>query len=287
MRFAHGVTALAQETSVCVRGASVRVRFESSGDGVPLVFLHGFTGDSREWADFATRVEVHQPWYAFDLLGHGQTVLEVDSERPERYRMQEQVSDLEAVLEQLGIGSMILIGYSLGGRVALSYAVARPARLRGLVLESASPGLAAPEEQIARRLSDAVLAKRIQTLGVRNFIDEWERIPLFESQGDLPDEVRQRQRDVRCSQRKVGLGNSLLGMGTGSQPSLWRELAAVRVPTLLVTGELDAKFTQIAELMQERIKDARHARMQGVGHNVHLEAPELYWQAVSEFMTAI
>ena len=273
-----------REISVRVRGVEVFVRYEERGQGLPLVLLHGFTGDSRDWAEFAARVPIRSPWLAIDLLGHGKTDL---PEAQERYHMQEQVADMEGVFQLIDLRRFFLLGYSLGGRVALSYAVARPERVEGLILESASPGLAAFSEREARRRNDALLAERILKLGAPAFIEEWEAIPLFASQKSLSLEARNRQREIRQSQAAIGLANSLYGMGTGSQPSLWGELDRLRVPILLITGELDDKFTRIAAAMQTRFQVAKHVLVNGAGHNVHLEAPGHYWQAVEGFMKAI
>lgn len=273
-----------QEINVRLRDVDVFVRYEEKGNGLPIVFLHGFTGDSRDWADFAERVAICRPWVAIDLLGHGKTSAPAIFSR---YHMHEQVADLEAVFNYLDIPSFMLLGYSMGGRVALAYTISLPMRVAGLILESASPGLRTEQERVNRRADDAKLATQILELGTVNFVEKWGKTPLFSSQQQLSSAVLQHQRDIRTSQNAIGLANSLRGMGTGSQPSLWPELHQVQMPMLLLSGEYDVKFTQLAASMQKEIHHAKHVIVKGAGHNVHLESPHAFWLLVRRFMKAI
>jgi 2-succinyl-6-hydroxy-2,4-cyclohexadiene-1-carboxylate synthase len=273
-----------QEINVQLRAVDVFIRYEDKGNGLPIVFLHGFTGDSRDWVDFAKRVVIDRPWVAIDLLGHGKTGVPVSSSRA---HMREQVAILEAVFDYLDIPSVVLLGYSMGGRVALAYTISLPTRVAGLILESASPGLKTEQERASRRADDAKLATQILELGIAAFIEKWENTPLFSSQKRLSLEILQHQRDIRTSQKAIGLANSLRGMGTGSQPSLWSELHHVQTPLLLLSGEYDTKFTQLAVSMQNEIHHAKHVIIKGAGHNVHLESPHAFWVLVRRFMKAI
>src|SRR5205085_1446641 len=123
----------------------------------------------------------------------------------------------------------VLLGYSMGGRMALYTALG--ASFRGLILESASPGLATEEERAERRASDEALAARIERDGIESFVDEWERQPLFASQSALPDETHQALRLERVRNTPLGLANSLRGAGSGTQPSLHDALSSLATPT--------------------------------------------------------
>lgn len=263
-----------------MRGVQVHVRMHNMGHGIPLVLLHGFSGDGRDWSTLADHLAGVRGWYAIDLLGHGKTSAPLD---PERYAMSEQVADLQAIFECLELPQIHLLGYSMGGRVALAYAVHDQRRVQALVLESSSPGLRTEEERKARRASDEQLASRIETYGIEPFVDEWEKIPLFTSQQGLPDEVLQRQRAVRHTQTVAGLTGSLRGLGTGTQPAYYGVLNELELPVLLITGERDQKFTGIAREMISFLPRAEHINVQAAGHNVHLERPEIYLQAVRRF----
>lgn len=122
-------------THVDVNGVCFNV--ERAGAGPALVLLHGFTGSSTTWADHVPVFAREFDTVAVDLLGHGASAVPID---PERYRMEHAVADLTGLLDQMNISQAAWLGYSMGGRVALQYAVAQPARVAALVLEGASPG---------------------------------------------------------------------------------------------------------------------------------------------------
>lgn len=192
---------------------------------------------------------------------------------------------VEGELDRLaGRGPLDLVGYSMGGRLALAFAARNPDKVRRLVLESASPGLATEEERAARRDADEALARRVERDGVEAFVDHWEALPLFESQRALPDEVRIRHRALRLLNSPASLAASLRGLGTGALPSFWGSLPRLRVPVLVVVGGLDGKFHDIGRRMAEALPLGRLAVVGDAGHTVHLERPEAWLGAVVPFL---
>ena len=153
-----------------------------------------------------------------------------------------------------------------------------------MILESATAGIQDEHERHQRAEADQELARRIEEAGVETFVDEWERLPIWESQRSLPDEVLRLQRDIRLRNRAVGLANSLRGMGQGAQPSYWDRLGEIAVPVLLIAGGLDRKFVGIAGQMGVRIADATLSVVPGAGHAVHLERPDEFLGDVREFI---
>jgi len=178
-----------------------------------------------------------------------------------------------------------LVGYSMGGRLALAYTARNPGRVRSLVLESASPGLATEEERAARRDADEALALRLETGGMAAFVDHWEALPLFESQRALPEEVQARHRALRLRNHPASLAASLRRLGTGCLPSYWGSLPALGVPVLVLVGGLDRKFTEIGRRMAAALPDATLAVVPDAGHTVHLERPEAWLEAVTPFLS--
>jgi len=249
----------------------VRYCIRSWGDGETLLMLHGFTGSGRVWEGF------HFPGcriLAVDLLGHGESDAPLD---PGRYRIEKAATDLAEMIE----GASIVAGYSMGGRLALYFSLDFPEKVRSLILESASAGLENEEERRARAASDLALADSIERDGIAAFIERWERLPLFATQ---TPEQRASQRPVRLAQRPQGLANSLRGMGAGAQPSLWGRLNEIAIPTLIVTGELDAKYRALGERMATPMPNAQHIVIQAAGHTPHLEQPEAFGAAVQSFL---
>src|SRR5262249_26017949 len=161
---------------------------------------------------------------------------------PARYQIENAARDLCDLLKALDVPSATWLGYSMGGRLALYLALAYPHIVTTLVLESASPGLATSEARADRIRSDEPLAELIERDGIEAFTAYWESLPLFASQSDS---VRAALRPVRLKNNAHGLANSLRGMGTGAQPSLWDKLPDLTMPCLVIAGELDTKFVDI------------------------------------------
>lgn len=260
-------------------GVNYRVRVV--GDGPPLLLLHGFTGSLHAWDVFVPVWAETRRVVAVDLLGHGGTDAPND---PERYRMEQCVADLAALLDRLEVERADVLGYSMGGRVALHLAVAMPERVARLVVESGSPGIADEAERADRVQSDESLADAIERDGVAAFVGRWERLPLFASQAQLPRSARAALRAQRLRNRAVGLANSLRGMGAGAQPPLHHRLGELTMPTLLIAGELDEKYVRIVRDMAAAMPRARAVIVPDAGHTVHLERPEAFDRVVQEFL---
>lgn len=256
--------------------------YEFAGDGPLLVLLHGFTGSLENWRSHVKVLSEQYHVLTVDLPGHGQTDAPDD---PTRYQMQQTAADLVALREQLDFHPAHLLGYSMGARLALYVAVTYPGQVRSLILESGSPGLATEAERQARVRSDEGLADRIEQDGIAAFVDYWEQIPLFASQQNLSADVRLRLREMRLQNCQTGLANSLRGMGTGVQPSLWQRLNELNMPVLLLAGALDTKFVGIAQQMYDWIPNARLVIVPDVGHTIHLEAPAVFQAHVLEFLS--
>ncbi|MCA9907244.1 MAG: 2-succinyl-6-hydroxy-2,4-cyclohexadiene-1-carboxylate synthase [Anaerolineae bacterium] len=261
----------------------LRYHYTSDGSGAPLLLLHGFTGSAASWqaqtAALAERWCVIRP----DLPGHGQT----PAPAADRCSMEHVAADLSLLVGQVAGAPAVLLGYSMGGRLALYTALHHPASVRALILESASPGLERETDRAARRASDDALAQRILDEGIPAFVDAWERLPLFASHARLPTHVQAAQRAGRLANDAQGLAHSLRGMGTGSQPPLWERLDTCALPVLLISGADDTKYTQIAQRMAHALPHAQHVTIAQAGHTPHLERPEAFRAAVTGFLKQI
>ena len=211
-----------------------------------------------------------------DLPGHGRRSGETD---PERFELD---AALASIHEAGGAGP--LVGYSMGGRISLQYALRYPQRVTHLVLESASPGLATAKEREERRSADEALARRLEQDGIEAFVDRWERLPLFDSRAALPEAERARVRGLRLANDPWSLAAALRGLGTGALPPLWHRLPTLRTPPLLVVGALDRKFVAIAERMADALPRADLVTVPAAGHTVHLERPDAWLDAVVGFL---
>jgi 2-succinyl-6-hydroxy-2,4-cyclohexadiene-1-carboxylate synthase len=264
---------------VCANGSDFHV--EDHGNGSPLVLLHGFIGSAASWSSVSRDLAGGHRVVAIDLIGHGASSAPVD---PSRYAFEQALHDLAEVTAQLGIARASWLGYSMGGRLALGMALDYPDRVSSLILVSATAGIQDEYERLQRAEADEVMARRIEGAGVEAFVAEWERLPIWESQRTLPDEVSRAQRDIRLGNRAVGLSNNLRGMGQGAQPSYWERLGEIKVPVLLMAGALDRKFVGIAGQMGVRIVDATLSVIPDAGHAVHLERPREFIEDVRTFL---
>lgn len=265
-----------------VDGAQINV--ETAGSGPALVLLHGFTASAATWephmGEFARRYHT----VAVDLLGHG---LSDAPDDPRRYGIAHHVEDVVGVLDRLGIRRASVLGYSMGGRVALALAIAAPDRLSALVLESASPGLRDPEVRLTRAAQDAMLADAIERDGVEAFVDQWEQLPLFATHASLPEGVRSALRALRLQNRAKGLANILRGFGQGAMMPMHDFLGGIRMPTLILAGALDRQYCEVGRDMSARIPSAVLRIVEGAGHTIHLEQPEIFRQTVLDFLAAV
>ncbi|UOQ95610.1 hypothetical protein MUO14_04370 [Halobacillus shinanisalinarum] len=159
-----------------------------------------------------------------------------------------------------------------------------PQYVSKLILESASPGIAHSDEQMARRVKDQGLIDRIASQGIEEFANYWRDIPLFKSQEQLPIEVRVRVQEERLGHDPQGLIQSLKGMGTGRQPSWWDRLSHLSIDTLLIVGEWDEKFVTINKKMKDRLPCSTLVAAEKAGHTVHLERPKFFAKIVEDFV---
>jgi 2-succinyl-6-hydroxy-2,4-cyclohexadiene-1-carboxylate synthase len=256
------------------------LHYETSGDtSKPTVlFLHGFMGDLRDWDEIVPDFEQVAHCVRVDLPGHGGS-LSNDLD----FTMLWTATALVELLDDLGINTFSVVGYSMGGRLALYMAVMFAMRVDVAVVESGSPGIALETERAQRRERDEALARRLETEDFDPFLRDWYAQPLFDTLRKDPDRfapllARRRENDPH------GLAHSLRGVGTGAQPSLWDDLATITLPLHLVVGEHDAKFSGIANGIAARTKTARIHVIADAGHNVHFEKPREYTELLRQIL---
>jgi 2-succinyl-6-hydroxy-2,4-cyclohexadiene-1-carboxylate synthase len=246
-----------------------------------VLLLHGFTGDRTVWDEVARELAATHRVVVTDLPGHGDTRVRDEAGR---HAMSHTCRLLEGVAAALAIERCTVVGYSMGGRLALHAALELPHLVERLILESASPGLATEQERGARREADEELARFVETSPIEAFVDRWEALPLFATQRALPADARSRIRRRRLACDRRSLAASLREMGTGAQAWLGDRLAQVSAPVLLIAGERDARFAGIARDMLRSLPDARLCVIPGAGHDVHTEAPADFLHVVRDFL---
>jgi 2-succinyl-6-hydroxy-2,4-cyclohexadiene-1-carboxylate synthase len=238
------------------------------GKGSPVALVHGFTQTHESWGTVADGLAARHALMLLDAPGHGGS--------------DATASDPWAAAHQLGetAGRAAYLGYSMGGRLCLHLALRSPDLVTRLVLVSTTAGLESDQERADRRRADEDLARRVEQVGVEQFVDEWLANPLFA--GLAPERAGRRE---RLANTAAGLSHALRHLGTGSQEPLWDRLGTLAMPVLVVAGEHDAKFATLADRLAEAIGDnASAAVIPGAGHACHLEAPESFLAVVSPFL---
>ena len=235
---------------------------------LPLVLLHGFTGAPETWDPVVSRLGT-RPTFAPALLGHdgtpGPTAIESFEDEVDR------VADL--VREQ-GLEGSHLVGYSMGGRVALGLLIRHPSLFRRATLIGASPGLSDPDERQTRAAWDEEWARLLETEGLHSFVAAWEALPLFATQEALAPRVVERQRRIRLSHDARGLARSLRSIGLARMPDYRPRLEGIAIPVDVVAGEHDPKFRALAGELAGALPRGRKEVVAGAGHNVVLERPD-------------
>jgi 2-succinyl-6-hydroxy-2,4-cyclohexadiene-1-carboxylate synthase len=225
-----------------------------------IVLLHGFTQTGASWGGIVAELGERYRALAPDLRGHGSA----SAARPVGFA--EIVADLDA----LAPDRFVLAGYSMGGRLALRFALEQPGRVSRFVLIGATAGIEDSSERAERRAADLALANSIEEKGVQMFAGRWGAQPLFAGQ---TAEVAAAAHADRLRNTPAGLAAALRGVGTGAMEPLWPRLTELTMPVTVLAGERDAKFTAIGKRMAAALPCGEFAVIPGAGHAAHLEAP--------------
>ncbi len=262
----------------------VVLHVEVSGSGQPLVLLHGFTGDISTMAGLAGPLSGDHRVIVPDLVGHGGSGI---PDRVGAYGVGQMASHVSTLCERLGHPEFDLVGYSMGGRVALTLACNEPGRVRSLALIGASAGLVDADQRDRRRADDEALADRIESAGLDGFVDEWMSKPLFAGQKRLGSAHMAQARQQRLANDPHGLAMSLRGGGTGAMDPLHDRLPKCDIPTVFIAGHEDPKFTAIAEELAATMPNAVVELIAGAGHAAHVEQPKAVVDVIRAHISAV
>ncbi|MBW4427317.1 MAG: 2-succinyl-6-hydroxy-2,4-cyclohexadiene-1-carboxylate synthase [Nostoc desertorum CM1-VF14] len=248
-----------------------------------ILFLHGFMGNIDEFDEAIKLLSDEFYYLIIDLPGHGKTqVLGGD----ECYTMANIADGLINLLDELKIAKCFLIGYSMGGRLALYLTLHFPERFHKVVLESASPGLLTELERLERIKLDTQIGRKLtRSIGKSDFVtflSNWYNQPIFGYIKNHPE--YDRMIESRLQNNPQELDKSLRFMGVGCQPSLWEKLQKNKIPLLLLAGEYDEKFISINTEMAQICKFAQLKIISNAGHNIHFENTLAFVENIKDFL---
>jgi pimeloyl-ACP methyl ester carboxylesterase len=274
------------EHDVAARG--LNFHYQEWGDplATPVFMLHGFGVSGHMFDEFAQRMEKDYHLIALDQRGHGDSQWAEDGD----YSREAFVADAEAVREALGLERFILVGHSMGGLNAVSYAVEHPQRVRALILVDVGP------ESAKEGVDNIVRFTRgPDDLEFDQFVEMAHQFNKRRSIDNIRERMRHRLKptengkftwkfDARFRKQDNGLkiGNDLTNDET------WQLFRRVEVPTLLVRGaESDVLSMDVAARAEREMKYARLAVIPGAGHSVPGDNPDDFTTAVRAFLADI
>lgn len=252
---------------------------------IPILFLHGFTGNLKDWEFVKGNLDKKFTPIFIDLIGHG------NSSAPrevEKYNSANQIELIRKLLITLNLNKIILVGYSMGGRLALSFTAKYPSKVNSLVLISTAFGFENKSEREERIKSDKVLSEQIKNSTIEVFIKYWINIPLFNSYKKLSkNKIETLAKDKIKRNKKRGLQNSLFGFSTGLMKIFFLKLEKIKTRTLLVCGELDKKFIGINKKALKLLPNAELKIVRDAGHNLPFEKPKEFLKLLELFLKNI
>jgi 2-succinyl-6-hydroxy-2,4-cyclohexadiene-1-carboxylate synthase len=227
-----------------------------------VLFIPGFMQRGDAWRPVA---ELLPERYPSTMLDHGE------------HSFEGRLREIE------GSGASVLVGYSLGGRIALRAALRSPESYRALVLVGTTAGIEEGPLRVARAEADEKLASWIEAMPMEDIVALWERQPLFADQSDALVEA---QRPGRLSQDPRSLALLLRTAGQGTLEPVWHELRSLELPLLAIAGARDDGYSRAAKRIASTAPNGRAAIVENAGHAPHLQRPDEVADLVTEFLDA-
>ncbi len=252
----------------------VRLYYEEAGAGTPVVFVHEFAGDMRSWEPqmrhFARRYRV----LAFNARGYPPSDTPEDAER---YGQARAADDIAAVMDAAGIDRAHVCGLSMGGFAALHFGFRHEARARSLVVAGCGYG-AEPDKRAQFRAEAEATAALIERDGMEAFAEIYSRGPTRVQFENKDPRGWREFRDQLAEHSAVGAAATMRGV-QALRPSLYDlagEMAALRAPVLVLTGDEDWPCLLPGVLMKQTIPSAALAVMVNCGHTINIEDPDTF-----------
>jgi pimeloyl-ACP methyl ester carboxylesterase len=262
----------------------VRLHYVEAGSGFPILFVHEFAGDGRSWEPQLRHFSRKYRCVAYDARGYPPSDV---PKRLDQYSQARAVADAVSVCAGLGIKQAHVVGLSMGAYCALNLAIHHPALVRSLVVAGCGYG-SEPDKQAEFRRNCEAAARRFEQLPIaeaaRQYAEVATRWPLRDKdpRGWAEFLARLAEHDP------TGSAMTLRGVQM-RRPSLWElvpRMRALKVPTLIITGDKDEACLAPGLLMRKEIPGAGLLVLPHGGHAINLEEPDWFNRALAEFLVA-
>ena len=267
-----------------IRLPEVQLYYEQAGAGPPIVLVHEFSGSCRSWS---RQVEALRPRYTvvtYNCRGYPPSGVPAD---PALYSQERSIADLLGLVDALGIPSAAVCGFSMGGAIALGFALDHPDRVRALILAGTGTG-SDDRGEFIREYS--AIADRLEAAGPRAVFEEFyprmaTRTPLLRKSPERWKELGEEFAGLSGP----GLARTLRGVQfeRPTVHALEPRLTALRIPTLILVGEEDTPALAPSRFLHRVIPGSSLEVFPGTGHTLNLEEPERFNKAVLEFLAGV
>lgn len=245
-----------------------------------IIFLHGFTGSSYDFLTLPDAIISNYRCLIPDLPGHGQTQVLEDATV---FQTNGQVALLEQWLCSLGQSKFHLFGYSMGGRLALQFAVKNSHQLHSLIVVSTTAGINQEAIRKERAEADVQLAQKILSSEPVDFLTGWLSQSIFQGIAERGQDFIAQEVVRRLPIQPSGLACSLKYFSTGVMPSVWHQLKEIKTPSLAIAGSRDRKYLALASELVTLMPNAT-LRILETSHAPLIESPDLLGKEITNFL---
>jgi pimeloyl-ACP methyl ester carboxylesterase len=260
----------------------VEIHFRETGEGSPIVFIHGYTGNSRNWALVVPAIREEFRMISVDLRGHG---LSGRPDSEDEYALEVMARDVYELLRALGVSECVLVGHSMGGMVSQLLVLEHPEIVRALVLVDTAAEVPKGLLYDERRKQRQRLVEIAREQGMEVVFEEQMKLtPVHPALAANPryTDIWREQFLMTAPQAYTACANAM-----SSRRSLLGELGAISAPTLIVCGEKDEPFIEPSRDMHEAIPGSELLIIEGAGHGPQMETPGEFNRVLTEFLAKV
>jgi 2-succinyl-6-hydroxy-2,4-cyclohexadiene-1-carboxylate synthase len=260
----------------------IELNYREAGEGFPIVLIHGYTGNSRNWALTIPALRERFRTISVDLRGHG---LSAKPSREEDHSLELMAEDVHELLGHLGVTSVCLVGHSMGGMVSQLLVLSHPETVRALVLVDTAAEVPKGLLYDERRKQRERLVEIAREKGMKEVFEEQLRItpihPAFKANPRYLDIWREQ---FLMTSREAYIAGA---QGMATRRPLVGELGGIKVPTLIVCGEKDEPFLEPSRQTHAAIPGSELEIITGAGHGPQMETPAEFNRVLTGFLCRV